>query len=241
MFLLSFVLALTLSVGEFGSFKSDCGYVFQAKDNGGSKTIVVVGEYHRFADVQKDVECLMKQLVAEYKWIEFVGKESFYYKDGAPYSSSVPKLNLGVPLIGLESERRREDRQITNEIDHRHAELARKKLESGLTLEEYVEYEYVTNLSYSIIVRKRSWEWVDNLQNFIERNQKSVGLINVGFGHFLTLAERFDQHGISYVFILPNAAKNYVSCEAYWQKRKPAPNLSPKAVCDDPNVKLFWD
>lgn len=241
MFLLSFVLALTLSVSEFGSFKSDCGYVVQAKDNGGNKKIIVVGEYHRFPDVQKDVECLMKQLAAEFKGIEFVGKEGVYYRDGLLYSSSRPKLNLGIPLIGLESERRQEDRQIINEIDHRHAELARKKLESGLTLEEHVEYEYITNQSYNIIVRKRSWEWVDNLQNFMGKNQKSVGLINVGFGHFLTLAERFEQYNISYIFILPNAAKNYVSCEAYWQKRKPAPHLSTKAVCDDQNIKPFWD
>jgi len=241
MFLLISALVLTLPLNQISSFKSDCGHVYKSKDNGGDKVIIVVGEYHRFPDVQKDVECLMKQLVAENKSIEFLGKEGVSHANGQTYVSSVPKLNLGVPLIGIESGTFRERARWIRPIDDRHAELSAKKLKSGLTLEEHIEYEYIASVSYERIVRQRSWEWVDNLKDFIDKNQKSVGLINVGFGHFFTLAERFDYYGISYVFILPNAAGNYVSCEAYWQKRKPAPNLSTKSVCDNPSIKLFWD
>ena len=229
------------TTNELNTFTSNCGYLIKAKNNGGGKNIIVVGEYHRFADVQQDVECLLKQLVATYDNIAFLGKEGLNYNNGEIRSSSRTKLNLGVPLIGIEGESWRKNYGLTNNIDDRHAELSRKKMEAGLTPEETIEYEYTANQSYEIIVRKRSWEWIDNLMDFMKKNQKAVGLINTGFGHVYTMQERFDYYGISYMMILPNAVRNYVSCEAYWQKKKPDPGLSPKAVCDNQNIKPFWD
>ena len=230
-----------LTVDELNTFTSNCGYLVKAKHNGGNKIIIVVGEYHRFADVQQDVECILKQLAATYANLDFVGKEGLNYDNGMVRSSQRPKLNLGIPLIGIEGESWRKDYGLINRIDDRHAELSKTKIEVGLTAEEQIEYKHVANQSYEIIVRKRSWEWIDNLKEFVEKNRKAVGLINTGFGHFYTMQERLDYYGISYMMILPNAVRNYVSCEAYWQKKKPNPRLSSKAVCDDQNIKPFWD
>ena len=230
-----------VTVSELNAFTSNCGYPVKAKDSGGNKIVIVVGEYHRFTDVQQDVECILKQMAATYDNFGFLGKEGLNYDNGVVRSSQRPKLNIGIPLIGIEGESWRKDYGLIDRIDDRHAELSKKKMEVGLTPEEQIEYEYVTNQSYEIIVRKRSWEWIDNLNDFMEKNRKSVGLINTGFGHFYTMQERFDHYGISYVMILPNAVRNYVSCEAYWQKKKPNPGLSPKAVCDNLNIKPFWD
>lgn len=233
--------AKPITAGELNNFVFSCGYLVKAKNNNGNKIIVVVGEYHKFPDVQKDVECILKQLLATYNNIAFLGKEGIDYDSGTQYSSLIPKLNLGIPLIGIEGTSWKNDYDLIDKIDDRHKELSKKKMEIGLTPEEQIEYEYVTNQSYEIIVRKRSWEWADNLKDFMDKTQKSVGIINVGFSHFYTLQERFDHYSISYLMILPNAASSYVSCEAYWQKKKPNSSISPKDACDDKNIKPFWD
>lgn len=234
-------LAIAISIGGFAAFKSECGYVYKVKDNGGDKLVIVVGEYHHLPDVQKDVECLMKKVVADYKNISFVGKEGFFYNGGKIYASKLPKLDLGIPLIGIEGGVAQAPGSEIADIDNRHAELAKKKMEGGLTTVENMEYAHITYKAYEIIVRKRSRYWVFSLQDFMIGEQKEVGIINVGFAHFPTLAEYFDQRNISYVLILPNAADNYVNCEAYWHKRKPNQELSTKAICDDPHIKPFWD
>lgn len=229
------------TISELTQFVSKCGYVTKSNDNSGEERIIVVGEYHRFDDVQNDVECLMKEIVATYSGIEFLGIEGISYDDGVFYRSGQPKLNLGMPLIGIEDESYRKEHDRIAEIDDRHAELSRKQMDIGLTSEEYVEYQHVSHQSYELILRKRSWEWVDNINDFMVKYKMTFGLLNTGFGHFPTMAERFDQYGISYVFMMPNAANNYCTCEAYWQKKKPENTLSCKAACENPAVEPWWD
>lgn len=229
------------AIEKLGQFTSKCGYLTRVKNNGGERVVVVVGEYHRFDDVQKDVECLMKQVIAAFPDIQFLGKEGLNYEKGVFYQSNRPKLNLGVPLIGIEGESWKQEYGRIAEIDDRHAALSKKKMDVGLTPEEYVEYNHVSQQSYEIILRKRSWEWVDNVDDFMTKTGMIFGLINTGFGHFPTMAERFDHYGVSYVFLMPNAAQNYCTCEAYWQKTKPNKTLSCKAVCENPAIKPRWD
>ncbi len=221
------------------TFSSTCGNSVRLKENESDKLVIVVGEYHRFTDIQKEVECLMKELAKSYP-IEFVGKEGVYYRGGIFYKSQRPKLNLGIPLIGLEGEFSEKNRARIREIDNRHWELSKKKMEIGLSAMEAVEYKHVSSLSYEIILRKRSWEWVDNLNDFMAKNGKSIGLINTGFGHFPTLEERFDHYKISYMLILPASVDKYVECEAYWQKVRVA-GKSAKEICDDPKIPARWD
>lgn len=232
---------------QLKEFAPKCGYVTTAKDHGGAWKVIVVGEYHRFADVQKDVECLLKEVKSAFPAIQFLGKEGLTYGSGTldPFlRERMPsKLALGVPIIGIEDESYQWTWGFSRieEIDKRHAELSKKKMETGLAPEEYVEYNHVSQLSYEIIVRKRSWEWIDNVNAHMEKTGLTLGLLNTGFGHFPTMAERLGHHGISYLFLMPNAARNYCTCEAYWHKTKPDKARSCKAVCDDPAIEARWD
>ena len=122
------------------------------------------------------------------------------------YPSSRSKLNLGIHLVGIEGESWQKEHSRIREIDNRHAAFSKKKMDIGLTPEEYVEYNHVSHLSYEIILRKRSWEWIDNINDFMTKVKMPFGLLNTGFGHFPTMVERFDHYGISYVF---NSAQCY--------------------------------
>ena len=234
--------AKTLTVQNLQTFSSNCGHIVQSKDNGSDRLVVVIGEFHTFGDVQENVDCLIGELLSTYKGIKFFGYEGGSYWNGQVRSNlRVTGRKDKIPVIGIEGEAYRREYSRRREIDGRHAELSKKKMEVGLTELEHVEYKHISFLSYEIILRKRSWDWIDNLKDFMDKNRLNIGLINTGFTHFPTMAERFDHHNISYVFFLPNAAHNYCTCEAYWQKKKPGKTSSCKVVCENPAINAFWD
>jgi hypothetical protein len=227
-----------VSVQGLNGAHFQCGYVIAAKDNKPDKFIFVVGEYHKPTDVQEDVGCVMRQLVSTFGYFSFVGKEGLSYDKGATKTSKVPKLNLGIPLIGIEGPTWNYRRELIHEIDDEHTVLAKKKLDGGLTVQEAMAYDHISWQSYRIIVDNRSREWAYNLDLYMTNNNKSTGLINVGLAHLLSLQEAFDAEGISYVMILPNSVNDYCSCESYVVvKHRPDSSFSCKSVCEDNNLK----
>ena len=230
------------------SFKYSCGRIVDSKRYSTDMLLIIIGEYHTFSDVQKDVYCLLDEILLK-EGVSFLGLEGKVYdptkfQDGTwiiPTTKGLVKKVI--KEFGIENKSYRDNYSVIEEIDDKHKRLAKKKMETGLNSLESAEYADITYQSYKIILEGRSNDWGDNLKDFFGKwwDKFSVGVINLGFGHFPTFKRKLEQMGISYVLIVPNSIDNYCPCEAYFTKKKPSNDMACREVCENNQIPARWD
>lgn len=214
------------------------------------RSLIVVGEYHRFGDIQRDVACIRRELIDHNPDIGFIGFDGDEYAYGrelkdkkmsrARHILASEKIPERVQVIGLEEDVGRWSSPGELATEENFKNLAAKKMREGLQGMEVARYGELSSRYYETAVSGRSKDWLRSIDDFMNRSGIRYGVIHVSAMHFPSLATELEHMGYSYFFFAPRSMAGYCNCEARFVKKRPDFGAC-NAVCNDPKIPAEWE